>query len=56
MKNASEDGELRKSSGSNGTSASGKIPVIKLQLIRKGKTKDALVDLDLDNAAASVNF
>lgn len=52
VQNASRDKELRRSNDHpDAGSKNGKIPVIRLQLIRKGRLHDAVVDLDLDNAA-----
>lgn len=52
VQNASREKELRRSSDHpDARSKNGKIPVIILQLIRKGRVHDAIIDLDLDNAA-----
>lgn len=57
VRNANDETELTKSAGSGSSPSCGKVPLIQLQLIKKGKIKDNVIDLDLSNTAnANSNF
>lgn len=51
--NAKDETELTKSNTKGNTEHSGKVPVIKLQRVKKGVLKNEYVDINLDNSSNS---